>query len=267
MNLWIARGTIIENAFGGSASDTLTGNEFANVLDGGLGNDTLIGGGGNDTLVGGGGNDIYYVDSAADTVVETAGGGTDAVRAHSHYRLDDFVENLVLTGGAALKGHGNTLANTLTGNSGGNKLYGLAGSDTISGGAGKDVITGGAGKDIIIGGFGSDRLTGGAGADRFVFGLGDTAASKARADTIFDMQGAKGDRIDLRAIDANESRGGNQKFDFIHTDKFSGHAGELRYEKARSDTYIYADTDGDRKIDFVLYLDDAINLKADYFML
>jgi hypothetical protein len=38
-------------------------------------------------------------------------------------------------------------------------------------------------------------------------------------------------------------------------------------DKAGSDTWIYADTDGDRKIDFTIHLDDAMTLKADYFTL
>ena len=45
-NLAIAFGVIIENAVGGSAGDTLTGNQWGNSLTGGAGNDTLIGGGG-----------------------------------------------------------------------------------------------------------------------------------------------------------------------------------------------------------------------------
>jgi serralysin len=44
-------------------------------------------------------------------------------------------------------------------------------------------------------------------------------------------------------------------------------ASELLYEKAGSDTWIYTDTDGNRKIDFTIHLDDAMTLKADYFML
>lgn len=84
---------------------------------------------------------------------------------------------------------------------------------------------------------------------------------------ILDMQASSGDRIDLHLIDANEGKGGNQIFAFIGTDKFSGHGGELRYEKAGSDTWIYGDTDGDRKIDFTVHLDNAMALKADYFVL
>jgi Ca2+-binding RTX toxin-like protein len=49
-NLTIDRGTIIENAIGGSGADTIIGNSANNVLTGNAGADTLTGGGGNDTF-------------------------------------------------------------------------------------------------------------------------------------------------------------------------------------------------------------------------
>ncbi len=55
----IAYNVTIENAVGGSGSDTLIGNYAANVLTGNAGNDYLDGGGGNDVLFGGPGNDTY----------------------------------------------------------------------------------------------------------------------------------------------------------------------------------------------------------------
>ena len=56
-NLAIARGTVIENAIGGSGNDTLIGNSAANALTGNFGNDSLLGNAGADTLNGGNGND------------------------------------------------------------------------------------------------------------------------------------------------------------------------------------------------------------------
>ena len=50
---------MIENATGGSGSDKLTGNKWANVLSGGAGNDILDGGKGADVLTGGPGGDAF----------------------------------------------------------------------------------------------------------------------------------------------------------------------------------------------------------------
>ena len=76
-NLTIARGTIIENAIGGSAADTIIGNSANNVLTGNSGSDTLTGGGGidifRDTKAGhsgdkitdfGAGDQIIFTDAA-----------------------------------------------------------------------------------------------------------------------------------------------------------------------------------------------------------
>ena len=82
-----------------------------------------------------------------DSIVENSGEGTDTVNAALSTRLPDNVENLVLTGSAALNGVGNSLDNVLTGNSGANTLKGLAGNDTLQGGAGNDTLDGGDGTD------------------------------------------------------------------------------------------------------------------------
>jgi Ca2+-binding RTX toxin-like protein len=62
--LTLAAGTIIENAYGGDGSDSITGNNFANGLMGMRGNDTLIGGKGNDYIDGGLGTDTAVFDGA-----------------------------------------------------------------------------------------------------------------------------------------------------------------------------------------------------------
>ncbi|MBK8189668.1 MAG: calcium-binding protein [Vampirovibrionales bacterium] len=135
------------NGTGNTLNNVLTGNAGANTLSGGSGNDTLDGGLGADTLVGGSGNDTYVVDNAGDVVSETAGQGTDTVRASISYTLGANVENLTLLGVNALNATGNTASNVITGNAGNNTLDGGAGSDTLTGGAGQDILIGGAGAD------------------------------------------------------------------------------------------------------------------------
>jgi Ca2+-binding RTX toxin-like protein len=169
---------------GNSGANTLSGGGGNDILNGRAGNDILSGGAGNDTMRGGAGNDVYIVDSASDTVDESAAGsrGTDTVQSSvsfslvSSARVLGSLENLTLTGSVNLSGSGNDLANVLNGNAGSNVLSGAAGNDTMRGGAGNDVLRGGAGNDI---------LTGGTGRDTFVFGT--LLAASTNVDTITDF--------------------------------------------------------------------------------
>jgi hypothetical protein len=140
-------------------------------------------------------------------------------------------------------------------------------SETLSGKGGADTLKGFGGIDIVDGGKGRDRLYGGADADTFLFKTGDSGNTKATADTIFDMKTLDGDKIDLSPIDADKHLIHDQAFTFIGRTKFSGVEGELRYDKLKSDTWIYGDTDGDGKADFVIHLDDAMKLTAGDFAL
>ena len=154
-----------QNGTGNSLSNTLMGNERNNLLDGqagndilngGAGDDRLIGGTGSDRMVGGMGNDIYEVDNAGDVVVESANEGIDLVESSVSATLAAHVENLSLTGTAAINATGNTDNNLLQGNSGNNTLSGLEGNDELRGGDGDDRLIGGAGTDQLFGGIGND---------------------------------------------------------------------------------------------------------------
>src|SRR5205085_627544 len=134
----------------GNANITGVGNALNNVLIGNAGNNTLSGGAGADSMSGGLGNDIYIVDDAGDVVTEGSGGGTDRVDSAIGYTLGTAVENLTLTGAAAVNGTGNALDNVITGNSAANVLTGNAGSDTLNGGLGADTMAGGAGNDTYV---------------------------------------------------------------------------------------------------------------------
>lgn len=154
------------------------------------GNDIIDGGAGADYMDGGAGNDTFYVDTFSDDgfagnddqVIELSGGGTDLVYASVSYRLATQVENLTLTGTAAINGFGNDLANIITGNDAANRLeggigadtlYGMGGTDTLDGGDGNDKLYGGDGADTLIGGVGDDTLDGGTGADTMTGGDGN----------------------------------------------------------------------------------------------
>ncbi len=92
-------------------------------------------------------DDTYVIDNAGDVADETGGDGTDTVQSSITFSLSDAlhakgeIENLTLTGTAAINGTGNELANVITGNAANNILAGLGGADQLIGGAGTDTAT------------------------------------------------------------------------------------------------------------------------------
>jgi VCBS repeat-containing protein len=179
-------GTDNLNGIGNALKNGLTGNSGDNLLDGGLGDDSLYGAAGDDHLLGGDGNDLldggtgadtmegglgndtYVVDDARDLVVEASNAGVDMVQSSIAYTLAVTVENLTLTGTAAIDGTGSEFDNILNGNPGDNVLDGRGGNDTIHSDAGNDTLFGGDGNDLLDGGAGADVMHGGTGDDTYV---------------------------------------------------------------------------------------------------
>jgi len=141
---------------GGGDSDQLQGQGGNDQLFGGDGDDTLNGGAGDDNMYGGDGNDTYVVDSPLDKIHEESWQGTDLVQSSINLTLGANLENLTLTGSAAINGTGNGLDNVITGNGGVNILRGGLGADTLKGMGGDDRLDGGAGDDFMYGGTGND---------------------------------------------------------------------------------------------------------------
>ncbi len=173
-NLTISRGTVIENAIGGTGVDSIFGNAAANTLNGG--SDSVA-----DTLTGSLGNDTYVINSATDNIVELAGGGlADRAQLSVSFALGagdniEFLETINAALTTLINLTGNEIAQSITGNAGNNVLNGGidALADTLTGLAGNDVYVINSALDNIV------EIAGGGTDDRaqssvsYVLGAGD----------------------------------------------------------------------------------------------
>jgi serralysin len=183
--------SLIENAVGGSGSDTIVGNVIANALSGGAGNDTLRGLAGDDVLDGGAGNDILDGGAGGDHLI--GGFGVDTVvYATSVYA--DLANATANTGDDAARDSYLSIEN-LTGSAYPDTLFGNGYANVLDGGAGNDWLDGAAGNDKLYGRDGNDLLVGGVGRDLFDGGAGTDTASYATA--------AGGVLVDLRVPSSN----------------------------------------------------------------
>ena len=199
---------------GNTANNNLFGADGNDTLSGGDGNDTLDGGSGKDSMAGGAGQDTYAVDDVGDKVTELANQGFDIVEASVSFTLAANVEELKLTGTAAIDGTGNTGDNTIFGNdadnklsggSGNDSLFGKGGNNTLDGGVGDDTLIGGGNNDVLLGGDGNDILLDTAGKNQLDGGAGDDQITGAAGDT---MTGAAGNDLLISGGGTSQMTGG-----------------------------------------------------------
>tara|TARA_R110002049_G_scaffold40370_1_gene123063 strand:- start:1949 stop:3499 length:1551 start_codon:yes stop_codon:yes gene_type:complete len=167
----ISRGSVIENAIGGSGVDHIYGNDVGNSLKGKNGSDELFGFGGADRLNGGKGTDFIYGGGGKDTI--KGGGANDEI-------YGDGGDDTIFGGSGRdtiIGGNGNDI---IYGNGGGDALKGGGGNDILIGGKGNDRLIGGTGNDLLDGGIGNDILRGGDGDDQFVFNAADAGTDTLR---------------------------------------------------------------------------------------
>lgn len=214
----------IENIIGGSAADTLTGDDGDNVLTGGAGNDTLDGAAGTDSLIGGAGNDTYKISKTttlSNTILidESKGSGTDTI---------DIYEDLDAAGAPSEADV--TEINTLNSDGSWTHAFSVNGTQTgaftIKGQVefirDHGVSQGEEFDSLIQLWYGSKSITPSASVAA-TFGIGSAAADKmtgtAKSDRVYGFDGA----------DTLDGKGGNDKLfggsgndTYVWSDKYTG---------------------------------------------
>ncbi len=153
------------------------------------------------------------------------------------------------------------------GTAGNDALTGKFGADLLRGLAGSDTMQGLGGDDALIGGLGRDFLTGGDGRDTFDFNfIKETGKTAATRDVVTDFTRGQ-DHIDIKTIDANSHKSGNQAFHFIGQQKFHHDEGELRYKVVSSGVIVQGDINGDGRADFTIEVDSLVALSKSDFIL
>ncbi len=141
------------------------------------------------------------------------------------------------------------------------RALGGSGDDRILGNEANNRLIGNDGEDCLVGYEGADLLIGGAGADIFRF-LSARDSRPGAADRIcagggvvaFEGAGAPGgDRIDLRSIDADITRAGDQAFQF-GTARDKGH---LWLVEVGNVTLVRGNVDGDAAVEFEIAIHDG----------
>lgn len=201
----------------------------------------IDGGSADDTTGQGGGYELQYSSGGTKTVDFGGGISVDVALGATSLKLD-LVNGDEIWTNATLTSISSTVDEI--------HLLGIGNADLTGADTGQDMFAN-AGKNVF---------EGNGGADGFVFAKGTTGKTETKADTIADFSHGEGDMIDLKPWDANSKKSGNQDFDFIGTQNFHGKAGELRYLTDGGDTWIQADTNGDKKVDLMIHLDGSIAL-------
>lgn len=271
--VWQTSTTVLENAYAGSADDTVVGNDSDNYLSGGAGNDLLQGNLGNDTLVGGDGNDsLYTTDSGNDSliggngndIIADVGYGSDTVDSgagNDHisigwtdrlYLTDTSgTDSLLLNFGNPYLGHAMTydaVAGTIKN---GSTVFAswdptTTYFETIYASDLDDTVIGGAGNDTLYGHQGSDTMTGGSGDDVLYGSYGNLQTGHLDVYENDTLDGGDGnDYLDGQAWhDSLTGGSGNDSLiGGIGNDTLSGGDGNDTYKFSYYLDYFYTDVD------------------------
>jgi subtilisin-like proprotein convertase family protein/LysM repeat protein len=205
----------VQNLYGGSGDDTLTGDAGINWLAGSQGSDTFNAGAGDDVL-------IIDADDLSENI--HAGAGLDVIQVVGD---DGVVLNMAQMEAEIVQGGrgddviigGGTSSVFVRGGDGNDVIIGGAANDALSGEDGDDMIDGGAGNDIIRGHRGKDYIAGGVGDDLIEGGLDDDILNGGTGSDI--LNGGQGDdKIDGGAgIDVAKYSGSYSDYKIMKTEE------------------------------------------------
>jgi serralysin len=265
-NVSIALGAVIENAIGGSGSDTIIGNGANNRIDGGSGQDTFDASG---SLTW----DVGYAFSTGSTLYLRSGNEVDSLTSIERIVFGAGVDTVYSDGTVAVDGGGNSNYLIMLGAgpfavhldtvqtshfnllylSGGADsadvsgstyayMFGLGGNDSLTlgvsggwafGGDGSDTISGsGVGNDILLGEAGDDTIYGQAGDDVIYAGVGNDILSGGDGNDI--IWGEAGDDI-LVGGSGNDFLIGQDGNDYLTFDSGT----DIGYGGGGKDTYYW----------------------------
>jgi hypothetical protein len=253
------------------------------------------------------GNYVDAIDALSDLQFDDGTMLADKLQLHSYVLFDDTKEKLqarrvhhpgdsplTIIGegrkdrlyGATNHDHGSH-NEWFFGRGGDDKILGRHGADLLYGGTGNDVLIGGAGVDYASGGAGNDRISledhrdsaaGGEGRDLFLVSdilprnnQGHLAASGNNAARLSIVDFEPGtDTLDLRRIDGNLDKGGDQPLYFAGYERYDASDGLNNLEKGyvndtsagsvtifedkSGDTFVIINRDGDRSREMEIQL-------------
>jgi hypothetical protein len=221
--------------FTGAGNFVGRGNALDNRILGGLGNDRFV--------VDQGGADRYFGDTGvSDTVDYRISAASATVNlttgVHGGAAAGDFFSSIEYFFGS------DTAGDNFTSAAFNDHFFGYAGADTLLGVGGNDYLYGGEGDDEISGGALLDFLYGENGADDFNYtALTDSGPTSGARDRIYDFV-AGSDDIDVSAIDASATLGGNNAFtQFLGAGAFTGES-QVRWYQSGANTVIEFNTTG-----------------------
>jgi uncharacterized delta-60 repeat protein len=142
----------VRNVRGTGGNDTITGNDYDNIIEGGAGNNVLEGGLGPDT--------VSYEHATSGVYVEFLGPEVK----HGVFTPDQWMGTWEFTDSIASfeAARGSEYGDTLLGSEGDDTFISGAGDDTVNGRGGNDQVIMGSNltsADLVIGGDGTDTLT------------------------------------------------------------------------------------------------------------